>query len=160
MLARSHLKSSKFLDKLSILENMKMLEIKENILKNLWSFTITGKRYNPTCKKAFGRDQDGDWSGPLDIYAANEAGDPISLKKLFEDSEFVRLFIWPQLKPALVTVWKAKIAHKDSDGEYIDYDKEEWKEIFQPHNAGRSQGLSAFSLYSLIFKKLVFAKTF
>ena len=64
----------------------------------------------------------------MNICAANESDE--SVYNLCKNSDFIRLFIWPQLKPKLLTVWKAKIAHKDENGEYIDYDKEEWGEVF------------------------------
>ena len=72
--------------------------------------------------------QDGDWTGPLDVFAKND--DAHSLYQLIMNpenrykAEYLRVFAWPQVEPDLWTIWKAH--RKQPDDERL----VEWKANF------------------------------
>jgi len=74
--------------------------------------------------------QDGDGTGPLDLFADNSA--PNSLYNFFVDpenkfkTEYARIFAWPQVDPNLVTVWKG---HRERRAE--DAQLKEWSACYQ-----------------------------
>jgi len=73
--------------------------------------------------------QDGDWTGKLNVFAADNA-DSDSLYALMMNpenehkTEYIRMFVWPQVDPQLWTIWKA---HRKQPG---DSELVEWKGNF------------------------------
>lgn len=128
------------------------------------------------CFGGFGRFQEGhyadflggDHTGPLDVYLPNDAKPPPqdmgrdqcddqaeSLKSLFvnhpHQTEYIRIWLWPQVDPMLWTIWKGHRALRKSEnddqgpspfasGEYVDRNCSQWTDNF-PFAEGEDEGI-------------------